>query len=87
MAGSDISEGMVKLAHALVETGQLRAWFYALETLPESLRKIALSEMAAQMRAAGEDSDLTEAIAALSRREIYDAMLAAVRERVGENKK
>lgn len=83
MTPSKVSEGMVKLTQALVETAHLRSWFYALEKLPASLRRTSLSEMAAQMRAAGEDGDLTEAVAALSRPKIYEAILGAVRERVG----
>ena len=75
---------MVNLAHALVETAQLRSWFYALEQLPEPLRETSFSEMAAKMRAAGEDVDLIEAVAALARPKMYETVLEAVRERVGD---
>ena len=75
---------MVELAHALVETAHLRSWFYALEKLPKALRNKSFSEMAAKMRAAGEDTDLTEAVAALSRPNVYKTILEAVRERVGD---
>jgi hypothetical protein len=84
MPDSEVPEGMVKLAHALVETSHLRSWFYALEKLPKAVRKKSFSEMAAQMRAAGEDADLTEAVVALSRPKIYETVLEAVRERVGD---
>jgi len=40
--------------------------------------------MAAQMRAAGEDVDLTNAVAALARPKVYETVLEAVRECVGE---
>ena len=73
---------MVKLAHALVETAHLRTWFYGLEKLPKALRNKSFSEMAAQMCAAGEDTDLTDAVAALSRSKIYQTILEVVRERV-----
>lgn len=84
MTQSKVTEGMVKLTQALVDTAHLRSWFYALEKLPERRRRDSLSEMVAQMRAAGEDRDLTDAVAALSRSEIYKGFLAAVRERVRE---
>ena len=44
--------------------------------------RLLVSEMMAQMRAAGEDTNLTEAIAALSRPKVYETILDAVRERV-----
>ena len=84
MPHHEVPEGMVKLAPALVETAQLRSWFYALEKLPKALRNKSFSEMAAKMRAAGEDTDLTEAVAALSRPNVYKTILEAVRERVGD---
>ncbi len=84
MPHSEVPEGMVKLTHALVETARLRSWFYALEKLPKALRKKSFSQMAAQMRAAGEDTDLTEAVAALSRPKVYETILEAVHERVGD---
>jgi hypothetical protein len=80
----EVTEGMVKFAHALVETQHLRAWFYALERLPASVRDTAFSEMAAEMRRDGEDSELADAVAALANAKIYQTILAAVRERVGD---
>lgn len=58
MLQAEIRESVVNLTHALVETQHLRAWFYALERLPESFRDTAFSEMTAQMRGAGEDPGL-----------------------------
>ena len=81
---SEVTEGMVKFAHALVEAQRLRAWFYALERLPASIRDTAFSEMAAQMRHDGEDSELADAVASLANPKIYQTILAAVRERVGD---
>ena len=63
MSQTEVPEGVVNLAHALVETQHLRAWFYALERLPVSFREAAFSEMAAQMRSVGEDSSLADAVA------------------------
>ena len=84
MPQAEVPEGMVNLAQALVETPHLRAWFFSFEDLPESFRRAAFSEMAAEMRDAGEDIGLSDAIAALIHPQIYAAVLAAVRERVSE---
>jgi hypothetical protein len=85
MGEFNVPEGLVKLAHALVEDLKLRNSFYALEKLPKRVRKQSFAQMAAQMRANGEDIDLTDAVFALARPKVYEAVLAAVRERVGEN--
>ena len=71
MPQAEVPEGMVNLAHALIEAQHLRAWFYALERLSVSIRETAFSEMAAQMRSAGEDSRLTEAVTSLANPKIY----------------
>jgi hypothetical protein len=84
MPQPEVSEGMVDLTYALVEAQHLRAWFYALERLPVSVRETAFSEMASQMRSAGEDRSLTEAVASLTNPMIYQGVLQAVRERVGD---
>jgi hypothetical protein len=83
MQKTKVPEGVVNLAHALVETHHLRAWFYALERLPVSFRETAFSEMAAQMRTAGEDSELADAVASLANPKMFQSVLEAVRERVG----
>jgi len=84
MLGAEVSEGMANLAHALVETQHLRAWFYTFERLPISFRETAFSEMAAQMREAGEDAMLADAVASLANPKIYQTVLATIRERVDE---
>ena len=84
MPQSAVPEGMVKLAHALVETPHLRSWFYTLQQLSGALRNAAFSQMAAQMQAAGEDADLIAAVEMLAQSKMYEAVLAAVRERVDE---
>ena len=84
MSQTEVPEGVVNLAHALVETQHLRAWFYALERLPVSFREAAFSEMAAQMRSVGEDSSLADAVASLANPKMYQSVLETVRERVDE---
>jgi len=84
MPQAEVPQEMVNLAHALIETKDLRAWFYALERLPISVRQTAFSEMAAQMRRAGEDSELANAVASLANPKIYQSVLETVRERVGD---
>ena len=84
MPQSDAPAGMVKLAHVLVEAPYLRSWFYSLEHLSRSLRHTAFGQMAAQMRSAGEEPDLTSAVAMLAQPRMYERVLAAVRERVDE---
>jgi hypothetical protein len=84
MPQSAVPEGMVKLAHVLVETPHLRSWFYSLEELSETLRKAAFIEMACRMREAKEDADITAAVDTLARPKMYETVLAAVRERVDE---
>ncbi len=84
MQQAEVAEGVINLAHALVETQHLRAWFYALERLPVSFRKTAFSKMAAQMQAAGEDPKLADAVASLANPKMYQSVLETVRERVGE---
>ena len=84
MPQCSVPEGMVKLAHALVETSRLRAWFYSLENLSDDLRKAAFIEMPGRMGEAKEDSDITDAVGALARPQMYDTVLAAVRECVDE---
>jgi hypothetical protein len=80
----EVTEGMVKFAHALVETQHLRAWFYALERLPVSVRDTAFSEIAAQMRRDGDDPELADAVASLANPKVYQSILDTVRERVGD---
>ncbi len=86
MGEMHVPEGMVKLAHALVEDAKLRNWFYALEKLPKRVRKESFAEMAVEMRAKEEDVDLTDAVLALARPKVYETVLAAVRERVNESR-
>jgi hypothetical protein len=84
MPQSKVSESVVNLTHAFVETHHLRAWFYALERLPVSFRYRLFSEVAGQMRAAGEDPKLADALASLANPKMYQSVLEAVRECVGE---
>lgn len=78
-----IPEGVVRFTHALVEDAALRSWFLRLEQVSDAVRRSALVQMAQQMRAAGEDSELAAAVSALARPELYRAVRDAVRERCG----
>jgi hypothetical protein len=84
MPQTEIPEGVVNLAHAFVEARHLRAWFYALERLPASFRETAFFEMTEQMRSAGEDSRLADAVTSLANPKMYQSVLETVRERVGD---
>ena len=76
-----IPDGIVRLTHALVEDATLRARFLALERLSSSLRRRAFRQIAAEMSAAREDSELVAAVSALVRPELYAAVRDSVRER------
>ncbi len=76
-----IPEGIVRLTHALVEDPTLRTRFFAIEQLSTSLRRSAFRQMAAEMNAAREDSELVAAVSALVRPELYAAVCDSVRER------
>ena len=82
MPRSEIPEGFVRFAHAVVESDKLRSWFYGLETLSERDRGAAFLDMARII--AGEDRDLAVTAFKLRDPEIYQAVLAAVRARVDE---
>jgi hypothetical protein len=82
---TEVSEEMVNLTQAVIETQQLRAWFYVLERLPVSVRETTFSEMAAEMRHAGEDSGLADAVASLANPKIYQSVLETIRARVGDS--
>ncbi|MEY2507704.1 MAG: hypothetical protein QOH01_2033 [Verrucomicrobiota bacterium] len=83
MREAAIPEGVVRFTHAVVDDASLRSWFLAMEQLPQSLRSASFSEMAAQMRADGEDRDLAAAVSALTRPELYEAVRNSVRDRCG----
>ncbi len=76
-----IPEGVVQLTHALVEDATLRARFLALERLSSSRRRSAFRQMADEMSAAREDSELVAAVSALVRPALYAAVRDSVRER------
>jgi len=82
MPRSEIPEGFVRFAQALVESPMFRSWFYRLDTLPESDRRVWLVDMARHI--GGEDFDLATTAIKLRDPRIYRAVLAAVRERVDE---
>lgn len=81
-----IDEGLVRLAQALVETKDLRDWFFALQDLPRATRDAAFSEMSAKMRAAGEDAQLANAVSSLTNPQVYKSVLQTVQERSAEHR-
>jgi hypothetical protein len=83
MQQREITEAMVKMTLAFIETQRLREWFYGLEHLPVSVRQTALSEMTTQMRRDSQDTELVEAVASLANPDIYQSVLETVRERIG----
>ena len=78
---TEVPEEMVNLTQAVIETQQLRAWFYALKRLPASVRETTFSEMAAEMRRASDASGLADAVASLAIPKIYQSVLETIRER------
>jgi hypothetical protein len=82
---TEVPEEMVNLTQAVIETQQLRAWFYALERLPASVRETTFSEMAAELRRASDDSGLADAVASLAITKIYQSVLETIRARVGDS--
>jgi hypothetical protein len=51
---------------------------------PERFRENEFSELAAQIRSAGENARLADAVASVADPKIYQSVLATLRERVGE---
>jgi hypothetical protein len=85
MPEREVSEGLMNLTQAVVETQQLRAWFYALERLPLSVRRTTFTEIAAAMRRSLEDLELADAVASLANPKIFRSVLNTIRERVGDS--
>ena len=83
MSRPAVPEAVVNLVEALIENQALRSWFFAVGDLPSSVRNAAFAGMAAQMRKAGEDAALIDAIAGLARPKMYEIVLTVVRERCG----
>lgn len=83
MSQLNISDGIVRLAHALVEDASLRSWFLSLEHQSTMVRRAAFTQIAEQMRARREDPDLAAAVSCLTRPEVFDAVRKAVRDRCG----
>lgn len=80
MPGSPIPEELVLLLHAISEDRRLREWLLGLNQLPPAMRRAELWRMAAEMRAAGEDAAVTEAISALVQPHLYEAACSTLRE-------
>jgi hypothetical protein len=83
MAGENIPEGLTNLLAALGDAPRLRAWFLALHDLAPAARNLALTRMAMEMRAGGEDRSLIAAIVALETPAVYEAAHQTVLELYG----
>jgi hypothetical protein len=75
-----IPEQLVTLLHSVSEDRRLAEWLLGLEQHPPAARQAALLRMAAEMRAAGEDSAVADAIAALAQPHLFDAACSTLRE-------
>jgi hypothetical protein len=83
MAGERIPEELTDLLAAIGEAPGLRTWFLALHDLSPESRSLALSRMAMEMRAGGEDRGLIAAIVALEKPTVYEAAYQTVIELYG----
>jgi hypothetical protein len=82
MSQAEIPERFVRFALAVVESPMLRSWFYKLEAIPERDRAAWLLDMARHVDK--EDQDLAITAFQLRDPKIYRAVLAAIRDRVGD---
>jgi hypothetical protein len=80
MPDHSIPEQLVTLLHSVSEDRRLAEWLLGLEQHPPAARHAALLRMAAEMRAAGEDSAVADAIAALAQPHLFDAACNTLRE-------
>jgi hypothetical protein len=74
MSDDAIHAELANFVEALVEDEDLRAWFESLEELGPQQRHGAFSQIAAQMRAAGEHPDLIRATELLAEESIYQGV-------------
>jgi hypothetical protein len=74
----ETSGELVTLLAALADAPALRAWFLALHDLTPAARGLALSRMAMEMRAGGEDRGIIAAITSLERPAMYEAAYQTV---------
>jgi len=74
MSGEAVREELVRFLQVLVDDADLRAWFVALEQLPDAARHVEFVRIAGEMRAAGEHPDLIHATALLAQPGVYRAM-------------
>jgi hypothetical protein len=81
---TEISQQLAKLVEALVDSGELRAWFFALQKLSPAQREAHLLTMAERMKAGGEEPGLISAVTYLSRPQIYDGVRQTLCEVTGK---
>ena len=83
MTAPSIPEGIVRFTHALVEDASLRSWFLSLEEHSAAFRHAAFTQMAEQMQAEREDTELAAAVAAMTHPALFEAVRQSVRVRCG----
>jgi hypothetical protein len=64
----------------MTEDASLCTWFLSLQQLPPTVRRTELGGLAARMRAAGDDSEVADAVSALARPNLYEAACKTLRE-------
>ncbi len=80
MPDDAIPKQLVSLLHSISEDRRLAEWLLGLEQHPPAARQAALLRMAAEMRADGEDSAISDAVAALAQPHLFEAACDTLRE-------
>ncbi|MES2568997.1 MAG: hypothetical protein V4710_02960 [Verrucomicrobiota bacterium] len=74
MKDEPVHAQLLKFVEALLEDGELRAWFESFEPLAPEERGETFLRIAARMQAAGEHPELIEATSLLAREENYEGV-------------
>ena len=80
MPDNPIPEELVSLVHAISEDKNLCERLLSLQQLPPALRQARLMSIAAEMRFAGEDAAVADAVSTLAQPRFYDAACNTLRE-------
>ena len=74
MTGDAVRDEFVRFLQVLLEDADLRAWFVALDRIPDAARHAEFVRIAGEMRDAGEHPELIHATALLAQPGIYRAV-------------
>lgn len=80
MIDNSIPEDLVSLIHAISEDNDICERLFSLQQLPSAARQAQLVSIAAQMRSAGEDPTLSDAVSMLAQPQFYAAACNTLRE-------